>query len=248
MKNYLKLLWVHTFYQLLELLRQPMYILTTLIFPAMFFWFFGAPNAKDAGSSALLVGSFSCFGVLGVVLFQFAIGIAQEKGTPWAHHLRLLPLHGSLMVLPRVINALIVSLLTVAAVTAVGIITTPFEWHNVSWSAVASALLAGAIPFTLLGATVGYAANSRTVVPLANLIYLPVSFAGGLWLPPNALPKLVQKISEYLPTRYFGEVVWAAILKRPLLDKAVWGLVVYTVVFAVSAVLLFKRNQEQEYR
>lgn len=248
MKNYLRLLWVHTFYQLLELLRQPMYVLTTVVFPAMFFWFFGVPNAKEANSAAMLVGSFSCFGVLGVVLFQFSIGIAQEKGTPWAHHLRLLPVHGSLLILPRIINAMLVSMMAVGAVVAVGMATTPFEWKNMAWPAIVLCLAGGALPFAFLGATVGYAANSRSVVPLANLIYLPLSFAGGLWLPPNALPDLVQKISVYLPTRFFGDIVWAAFLKQPLPEKAPWGLTAYTLTFAVTAVVLFKRNQEQEYR
>lgn len=247
MKNYLKLLSIHTYYQLVELLRQPTYVLTTLLFPAMFFWFFGVPNAKDSASASVLVGSFCCFGVLGVVLFQFAIGIAQEKGTPWAHHLRLLPLHGSLLILPRVINALILSLLAVIAVVLVGSLTTPFEWEQTSWPLGLTALLAGALPFALLGATVGYAADARSVVPIANLIYLPLSFAGGLWLPPQALPDLIQKISIYLPSRLFGEIVWAVFSKQPIQGSDLWGLLSYTSIFAISAVILFKRCQEQEY-
>lgn len=248
MKRYLKLLLLHTAYQFLELIRQPMYVVTTLIFPPMFFWFFGVPNAQTKGAAALMVGSFSCFAILGVVLFQFAIGIAQDKGTPWAHYLRILPLPPTLAVLPRVFSGLLVSLFAVLAVILTGILTTPLDWKNLSWGYFIGTLLLGAIPFTLLGATLGYMGNSKSIVPLANLVYLPLSFAGGLWLPPNALPSVVQTISEYLPTRFFGEMVWAALLQKEAPSREALGMVLYFIVFLATAVIFFKRNQEQEFR
>lgn len=248
MVNYLRLLKVHSYYQMLEHLRQPMYVLTTLVFPAMFFWFFGVPNAKNSEASLLLLGSFSCFAILGVVLFQFAIGISQEKNTPWSQYLSILPLPGSLRLIPRIINSLLVATASVLAVTAVSLLCTPLVFWDIPWGRFLLALLFGALPFSFLGAALGYAVNSKSIVPLANLVYLPLSFAGGLWMPPNALPSAVQEISKYLPTRYFGEFAWAALLNRPLQAEHIWGLSIYTLIFLAVALFYFKKNQEQEFR
>ncbi|ASD63938.1 ABC transporter permease [Bdellovibrio bacteriovorus] len=248
MKRHLKLTLLHTYYQFLELIRQPMYLLSTLVFPAMFFWFFGVPNAQTEAAAAMLTGSFACFGVLGVVLFQFAIGIAQEKGTAWSHYLHILPLPHVLTFLPRVLNALFVSLLSILTVILVAVITTPLKWPEIPWLHFFITLMLSSIPFALLGACLGYSASGKSVVPLANLVYLPLSFAGGLWMPPQALPKVVQEISQYLPTRFMGEVVWAALLKQDTNSKYVWGLAIYAVLFFAGSLLLFRKTQEQEFR
>lgn len=248
MGNYLRLLKTHSYYQMLEHLRQPMYVLTTLVFPAMFFWFFGVPNAKTSSAALLLLGSFSCFAVLGVVLFQFAIGIAQEKNTPWAQYLMILPLPSSLRLAPRVLNSLLIAGASVLAVTSVALICTPLTPNEIPWGPFLGALLSGALPFAFLGAALGYAANGKSIVPLANLIYLPLSFAGGLWMPPEALPSAVQNISKYLPTRFFGEFAWAALLEKELSQDHIIGLAIYAVLFLGVAVFYFRKNQEQEFR
>nr|BFD62778.1 ABC transporter permease [Bdellovibrio sp. HM001] len=247
MKRNLKLTLLHTYYQFKELTRQPMYLISTLVFPAMFFWFFGVPNAQNESAAAMLTGSFACFGVLGVVLFQLAIGIAQEKGTPWSHYLHILPLPKIFTFLPKVLNALVVSLLSIAAVVAVAILTTPLNWQELPWANFLASLLLGSIPFGLLGACLGYAASAKSVVPLANLVYLPLSFAGGLWMPPQALPDVVQKISAYLPTRLLGEVVWASLLKQDVQSKHTWGLMIYSVLFLAASLYVFRKAQEQEF-
>jgi ABC-2 type transporter. len=248
MKRYLKLLRTHTYYQLIELLRQPMYVLSTLVFPAMFFWFFGVPNATTLSAAKLLTASFSCFAILGVVLFQFAIGIAQDKGTPWSHYLRILPLPGSLSLLPRVLNSLLMSFAAVACVVLVSLATTVLTVGEIPWVGFIMPLLCGAVVFSLLGSALGYASSGKAVIPAANLIYLPLSFAGGLWLPPSALPKAVQTISEYLPTRFFGELVWAGILNQEIKASHSVGLAVYGVIFLITTWVLFKKFQGQEFR
>ncbi|WP_413574822.1 ABC transporter permease [Bdellovibrio sp. HCB290] len=248
MARYFRLLRIHSYTQMLEHLRQPMYVLTTLVFPAMFFWFFGVPNATTSAAALLLLGSFSCFAVLGVVLFQFAIGIAQDKNTPWSQYLSILPLPHSLRLVPRILNSFLIATISVLAVTIVALTCTPLTLSEIPWGGFLLALLCGALPFVLLGAALGYAANGKSIVPLANLVYLPLSFAGGLWMPPEALPSAIQKISKYLPTRYFGEFAWAALLKRPLNTASILGIAIYTLIFLVVAVYFFRRNQEQEFR
>ncbi len=110
------------------------------------------------------------------------------------------------------------------------------------------ALLGGAIPFTMMGISIGYLAPPKAAVPIANLLHLPLTFAGGLWMRPRDLPEIVQVISPYVPTRHMGEIVWASVLglETPLQSWA-W-LVGYTAVFAVIAIWARARDEGERFR
>lgn len=248
MKRNLNLFLIHTFYQLLETLRQPMYVLTTLVFPAMFFAFFGMPNAKDHASSVFLTGSFSCFAILGVVFFQFAIGLAQDKETPWADYLKILPSPSALSFIPRVINSLLLSVLAVSAVIAISVFMTPIVLSEVPWGNFILALLFFSLPFAFLGACIGYAVSGKSIVPIANMVYLPLSFAGGLWMPPEMLSETVQKVSKYLPSRFYAEIIWSTLSGKTIQDRYIYGLILYGVLFFILSILFFRRTQAQEFR
>ncbi len=246
--KYLKLLLIHTQCTCLELFRQPMYLVSTVLFPSMFFWFFGIPNAKEPGAIAILTASFSAFAVLSVVLFQFAVGISQERDSSWYYYVRSLPYPKGLQLISRLLAGLLFSALGIGGVIATALIFSDLKMADIAWLGFLLKIYLGAIPFAVMGICLGLGVNSRTVLPMANLIYLPLSFAGGLWMPPNILPKVVQDISVYLPTRMYGEILWADVLKTSVEVKNIYGLVGYGAVFFVLALVLFQRVQEKNFK
>lgn len=239
----LRLLLIHSYYECLELGRQPMYVLATVIFPSMFFWFFGVPNANEEIPARLLTGSFAAFGVLGVLVFQFGVGIAQERSTPWASLLRILPLPSWAHLSSKLLAGIIFSIPTVAGVLLVAELSTKANLDADLIGKLAAALLFAGLPFGLLGLIIGLSCSPRSALPMANMVYLPLSFAGGLWLPPNALPKVVQDISEYLPTRFLGEVVWSVTLNRELPQRNITGLAIYFLVFLGVSLWLHRNHR-----
>ena len=224
---------------LLELLRQPSYVVTTMIFPSMFFWFFGIPNAKTLESAKLLVGSFSAFAVLGVVLFQTAVQTAIERASTWSRYLRTLPVSTAEILIYRTVASLFLGALAVSLVVVTGLLFTELKVTDIPWIPFLSSLFLGGIPFLILGLCIGHAVSARAAVPVANLVYLPLSFAGGLWMPPNILPKLIQDISTELPTRWYGEWVWNSLFIREiesvmLMKLLGFGLVGLVIFFGLS--------------
>ncbi len=107
MKFPLKLFALHTYYLTLENLRQPMYLISTFVFPSLFFWFFGIPNAPDPDGLAMLTASFCAFAVLSVVLFQFGIGVATDRETSWYSYLRVLPAPRGTQMISRIASGII---------------------------------------------------------------------------------------------------------------------------------------------
>ena len=80
-------------------------------------------------------------------------------------------------------------------------------------------------------------------MPIANLLYLPLSYAGGLWVPPSRMPEVVAAISPYLPTRQFAELGWAAALDRPVAAEHWAWIAGFTIVFGALSLWGYRRDE-----
>ncbi len=226
MKKYLSFLR----FLLSESFRQPGYIIPTLIFPAMFFLFFGVPEAKDLKLSKILVASFSAFALIGVMFFQFLISSSQERSSSWNFYLRTLPTSKWVVFWSRASVSLFLAILSVGLVFLVAFWATPFEISLNGFVVFMALLLVGAIPFGLLGYVVGLWVNPKGAPALGNLLYLGGAYMGGLWYPPQLLPKAIGDISVYLPTRAYGEILWSVMLSRVVEHRYIYSLVTCSVV------------------
>ena len=215
----------------------------------MLFSFFGldVSNQHPQAAPTILV-SWSVYAVLGVAFYQFGVGFAQTREMHWSTYLRTLP-SGPVPVLgAQLFAAVIFAMVATALLWAFAIGTTPLRLEAGQALRVAIALALGAIPFAGLGVAIGYSVKARSAVPVANLIYLPLAFAGGLWVPPHRLPEAVQQISPYLPTRMFGEIAWAAVDGRAAPAEAAGGLAAYGALFLGLAAWRYRREERLRYR
>jgi ABC-2 type transport system permease protein len=237
----------HARIALLDLFRSPGYVVPTVLFPAMFFAIFDVPEARahpDIAEFAML--AFMAWAAVGVCLYQFGVGIAQERGRPWERYVRTLPVAAAERFGARIVTALVFALLAAAAVAVLACATTKIGLTALEWARIAISLIAGGVPFVVIGITIGYWSSARAAVPIATACNLLLAYAGGLWMPPQYLPGFVQHISPYLPTRQFADLLWSA-FDASLLPHAVAGLAIYTLVFAVLAVVGYRRDEMKRY-
>lgn len=236
------LVFTHGLWMIKELLRQPAYLVSTLSFPTIFYLIFALPESKDVASANMLLASFSCFAVFGVLFLQFGAGVAQERSKPWYFYLKTLPVKQRSLTGARFLSAYFFALLTVSILVAVAFVFTPADFSLKKLSIFYFALLSLGLTFCMMGLCLGYVANERSALPLGNLIYLPLTFAGGLWKPPELLPEAIHKISDHLPTRHYGEILWAISLDKDLPVKSFYYLGFYLVFFSALAWTLSKRE------
>jgi ABC-2 type transport system permease protein len=231
---------------LLELLRIPGYVIPTLVFPAMFFALFSLPYAHDRASSDFATLSYIAFAIIGVTLFQFGVGIATERGRPWERYLRTLPMPLVTRFIARIAAALLFGVAAAGLVAIVARLFTPVDFSASQWVLAIVYTVAGGIPFVLFGLAIGYWCNARAAVPVANIFYLLLSYAGGLWMPPAFLPHAVAAISPLLPTRQFGELLWS--VARPgEAGRAMLWLCAYAVIFGAVAAAGYRRDEKARY-
>jgi ABC-2 type transport system permease protein len=232
--------------EVLELLRYPSFSLPTLLFPALLFLFFGVPSGE--ADEAILMASYAAFGVLAVALFQFGVGIASERASPWQVYLRTLPVSARVRFAARLVAAAAFALASAGAVFIVALALTSVGLGAAQWIRLGFALLCGTIPFGLLGLAIGYWLTPKGALPAANLLFLGLAFLGGLWTGPDPLPDAVDGFSPLLPTRQWGEIVWAPVIGEPWEWWAWLGLSVYAAVFGALAAWGYRRDEGQNYR
>ena len=247
-----------------ELFRQPGYWLPSVLLPALFFLFFGITGARAVGEdpraqaaglgSEVVVTPFLLFGLIGVVFFQFGVGIAEERRQPWETTLRVLPLPASARFAGRVLTALVFCTAAIACVGVLALATTQVRLTAADWAPWLASVLAGAVPFGLMGLTLGYAATPKAALPIANIGFLLLSFGGGLFVPPEALPSFVAAVTPYLPTNHYLRFALGSIdgneasgLPAGWLVPGLY-LLGWTVLFALAAALAYRRDEGVRYR
>jgi ABC-2 type transport system permease protein len=241
------LLRAHARIQFLDLARWPGYVVPTVLFPAMFYVLFILPYARAGAAIANQATlAFVAFAVVGVTLYQFGIGIAQERGRPWERYNRTLPVPVAVRFGARILVAAVFGLSTAALVAVVALLLTPVDLTPVQWLRAAAYALGGGVPFVLIGITMGYWSSARAAVPVATASNLLLAYGGGLWMPPRYLPHAVAAISPYLPTRQFADLLWSVTTAGGTAG-AVAGLAAYTLLFAIAATIGYRRDERTRY-
>jgi ABC-2 type transport system permease protein len=244
----MRLVLLHTRATTLELLRYPTFSVPTIAFPALFFLLFVAPRSDEDTDPTLLLASFAGFAVLGVSFFQFGVGIAAERESPWERFVRTLPVRVRVRFAARVLSAALFGLASAALVVAAALATTDAGLSGGRWLALTGALALGAVPFALLGIALGYWASPRSALPTANVLYLVLAFLGALWTTPRHLPGSVTGISPLVPTRQFGNVLWGATGGHLWRPRDWLLLLAWTAVFAGFAAWGYRRDEGRRYR
>jgi ABC-2 type transport system permease protein len=242
-----KLAVVHARLETLELGRYPSFVVPTLLFPALFFLLFVVPGVSAANADAMMA-SYVAFAFLGVAFFQFGVGIAAERASSWALYLRTLPAQAFVHLAGRVMSALAFSIASGAAVVVTASALTPARLEPPEWLFLVVALVVGVIPFALLGIAIGYLVRPKGALPVANVLYLGLAYAGGLWTGPGRMPDAVTTVSPGLPTRQWADVVTASADGLPPPLDASLGLIGWTAAFGMAAVWAFRRDEGASYR
>jgi len=183
--------------QWLNLVRMPAYSLPTLLFPVMFYAFFGL--VMIPAQSAYLLATFATFGVLGASLFSFGVGIAFERAQGWFTLLRATPAPLTAVVISKWFGAALFAALIVVMMSVLAAMFGEVRMATAQWFGLLGVLVAGTLPFCLLGLALGLLLSPNAAPAVINILYLPLAFLSGLWVPVSQFPGWLQGFAEWLP-------------------------------------------------
>jgi ABC-2 type transport system permease protein len=197
-------------YELLKLVRMPAYAIPSIAFPVMFYALFalvfGSRSAGSVSMPTYLIATYGTFGVIGAALFGFGVGIAVERGQGWMLLKRATPMPplaffaGKLFVCTAFAAVIVLLLMTL------GIMAGGVRLPASTLLALGGTLILGTVPFCALGLAAGYLTGPNSAPALVNLVYLPMAFASGLWIPLEALPAFVKSIAPFLPAYHLAQL------------------------------------------
>jgi ABC-2 type transport system permease protein len=207
----LRVYGMETKYEVLKTIRQPAFVIPTLAFPLLFYVMFGIAfgGRQAVGSVSLatyLLATYSTFGVMGASLFGFGAGVAMERGYGWSQVKRASPMPPLAYLLAKTVmsvifSAVIVTLLFVLGVSFGGVHLSIFAFLKLM-----GIMIAGSIPFCALGLAIGCYSAPNVAPAVVNILFLPMSFCSGLWLPLQLLPKFLQHFAPFLPSYHLGQL------------------------------------------
>ncbi len=242
-----KLLNAHIIFEFKKLIRIPAFWVPAVLFPTMLFSFFGVSAAEDSFRARYVMASFAIYAVVGVVFYQFSASIAQERESAFDRWARTLANAGLPSVVARLATAVFFGS---CAVGLVLIAAHLFTLPGTAFGEVARLIgvcILSAIPAALMAVTLGYVASSRAAVALANLIFLPLAYLGGLWIPPMQFPATIETISTYTPTRHMAELAWHAVSGASLPVESLLAIGAYTLLFGATATLAAARDRAKRF-
>lgn len=252
-RNVARIIAIETKFEFLKLLRVPVYSVSVLAFPLMFYLvfgsFYGQFEAQGMAVSRYMVATFGAGGVLSAAMFAFGVGVASERGQGWMRLKRVSPMPPIAYFASKIGMALLFGTLVVVVITAASVVAQGVSFAAVEWLRLLGALLLGVFPFAALGMFVGYLFGPNSAPMVLNLVYMPMAFASGLWMPITILPQVIQDIAQYLPSFHYAQLALSAIGAEQLGNPGTHYLVLagYTVVFLALAVWAYWRDEGQTY-
>ena len=76
------------------------------------------------------------------------------------------------------------------------------------WIELLVVLVLGSLPMLGFGLALGYGSGPNGAPGLASILYLPMAFASGIFIPLEQRPDFMQKIGPFLPLYHYGQLGW----------------------------------------
>lgn len=220
----------------LRYLRSPAFVLPSLLFPCVFYLMFAVLLNRHGGVEVgrYMLSAYLVFGIMGPGLFGFGVALANDRENGLLTLKRALPMPPAAHLLAKAVMAMMMATIIAALLLAlgVGLAKVPLTAMQLLQLLVLAPL--GALPFCALGTLIGSLAKGSAAAAIVNLVYLPMAFLSGLWVPLAALPALFARVAMLSPAWHLHQLA----LQAAGLSSAGSSLVHLLMLVTFSALML----------
>lgn len=230
--------------EVVRYLRNPAFMLPMLAFSTVFYVMFGIVlNHGNAEAQRYLLASYAVFGVMGPGLFGFGVSLGAERENGLLTLKRALPMPPLAYLLGKMAMAMLMAAIVMVLLLSLGLFVAHVPLAPVQAVAMLATGVAGVLPFCALGLLVGTLVKGQAAPGMVNLVYLPMAFLSGLWLPLSMLPKALGRIAPIWPSWHLNALMQgAAGMRHGGVAPHLLALAGFTAVFLLVAARRLRRH------
>ena len=249
-----RMLAEHVRAQLLMFVRNVALSVASVVLPVMLYAFIGGSGgsmevAPGVPFSAYFLASMAAYAVSAVMVFNFGVSVAVDRGQRADALIRVGPMPPAIYLVARVVTAFVFGILALLVLFAFAAVVVGVDLPVTTWFLLGGWLLVGAFPFIALGFAIAYLAGPNAAVAIANITYLGLAFTSGLFIQFESLPAFVQTLAPFLPTYHYAQLAWGAVgvpVEGTVLSLG-W-LTGYGLAFLLVAAWAYRREETRAFR
>jgi ABC-2 type transport system permease protein len=238
-----------TRYEFVRAMRTKAFSLSVVGFPVMFYLLFGVMNRGDTLHGQMvakyLVASYAAFGVVGSALFGIGVGLAGERSSGWLELKRASPMPPLAYLAAKCVSAVAFGLIIATILCLIGTVAAGVHLSALEYLGICGISFIGGVPFACMGLLLAMLLPANSAPGIVNLIYLPMSYCSGLWMPISLLPKWLQHVAPWLPTYHLSQLMLRVIGYAPPAEtmRHIFALAGFAMLFLGCAWIAFARSE-----
>jgi ABC-2 type transport system permease protein len=238
-------------YEFVRALRTKAYSMSVIGFPLVFYLFFAILMNRNAPFHGIsfaknMLAGYAVFGAIGASLFGIGVGLAGDLSAGWLELKRASPMPPLAYLLAKCVTAMGFATIIVTLLTAMGVGLGGVQISSGEYFRMIALVVVGSIPFASMGLLLALLAPFNAAPGIANMLYLPMSFLGGLWIPIEVLPGFLQKFAPVFPTFHLKQLMLGAFhYSGAGRTSTHWlALFVFTCIMLFCAGIAFRRREQ----
>jgi ABC-2 type transport system permease protein len=205
-------------FEILRSLRNVRFIVFIAGFPVLLYLIYAKQSGTSEGLTvaALLLVSMAVWSGMGSAMFATGPQLARERQSGWMRQLRVSPISAPRWFGAKLAQGLLLIIPGFALLIALGYGYGHVHLAAAHLATLAAVLVAGLIPFCILGLVIGLVFDGQTAQVAQMLIMILLAFLGGIFIPWHHLPHVMQDIGQALPSYHLVQLGWNAAAGRAL--------------------------------
>lgn len=228
-----------------RIFRDYKYVLLIILLPMFFYIIYSEIFPKNAAVNGISWKEYSlisliCFGIMGNAINLLGTKVASEKNDNWYDYLKVSVINSNAYMVSYLFSYFLISLIFSISMILLGYF---YNGINIELHKIIEIVLflnVFSFAFLLLALIIGQLGSAAQ--PIGTIVYLMLSFLGGLWMPIAAMPKHMQNFAEILPSYRYGHIGWSILSKGHIYIEDVLYLIGYSIIFYIIFLLLSKIN------
>lgn len=230
-------------------IRNPYYVFWSLLIPVCFYviftkvFIFNDNAADQALWEAHYLMSMAAFSVMGSSVMTVGIRLVQDKQQGFITFLKVTPLPEYVYIISQMVGQSVIHILSIVVIFFAGALLNDVSLTAMQWMLSGIWILFGSLVFLALGTLVGTMNKVETASGVSNILFLGLALLGGMWMPLNAMPTLLQDIATWLPSYHYANGPWEIIRGNSPAWNNILMLIAFLCLFMVLSVYIRRRQE-----